>query len=325
MNRVSHQEDPALGQKIRGFGRWQEFVNFNFPWLEMVADQRQDFRAQVRMRSFGERSVATIGSDNCRVSRTDLSARRAEAGHIKMLWQLSGKMTVQQDGRCTPLLAGDVSVCDTGRPYRLWLAEEAQLAVLTMPYNAVPGWERLSQKLCGSALADRTTARAALAAILALLDDVGQQNAGSANPVLQAVQWMLSASLHRSVTAPGERASAAIKLDAAHQHILAHIDDPALSPEELAGALHVSRRALYLMFKEYQITPGRFIHKIRLDAVRDALSGTENSHRSILEIALDHGFTDSASFSRIFKAAFGLSPSAWRSRVGVGGSQPARH
>ena len=38
------------------------------------------------------------------------------------------------------------------------------------------------------------------------------------------------------------------------------------------------------------------------------------AHRGILDIALDYGFTDSATFSRAFKAAFGVSPSEWRQR-----------
>jgi AraC-like DNA-binding protein len=146
-----------------------------------------------------------------------------------------------------------------------------------------------------------------------LIDEPCTSVADSADPILQAVQWMLSASLHQSV-APDKRAPSRPKLDLAHQHILSHIDDPALSPDELACALHMSRRKLYQLFKERQITPSRFIRDVRLDAVAQALRSTRNAHRSILEIALDYGFSDSASFCRAFKSAFGLSPSAWRRR-----------
>jgi AraC family transcriptional activator of tynA and feaB len=66
------------------------------------------------------------------------------------------------------------------------------------------------------------------------------------------------------------------------------------------------------MFKAHEITPARFIHTVRLDAVKRALSALENANRSILQIAIDYGFTESASFSRAFKTNFGLSPSAWR-------------
>jgi AraC-like DNA-binding protein len=156
-----------------------------------------------------------------------------------------------------------------------------------------------------------------------LIDEPCTSVADSADPILQAVQWMLSASLHQSV-APGKRAPSRPKLDLAHQHILSHIDDPALSPDELACALHVSRRKLYQLFQERQITPSRFIRDVRLDAVAQALRSTRNARRSILEIALDYGFSDSASFSRTFKAAFGLSPIAWRRRESTD-SIPVEH
>jgi len=40
---------------------------------------------------------------------------------------------------------------------------------------------------------------------------------------------------------------------------------------------------------------------------------------NLTQIALNNGFVDGSSFSRAFKAAFGLSPTAWRAN----GSQEA--
>ncbi|MBM1144065.1 helix-turn-helix domain-containing protein [Alcanivorax sp. ZXX171] len=311
MQALRSHTHPAPGnhQVIEGFRPWQNFVNCNFPWLEMSANKTQDFRADVQLCNFDHRAVAVIRSDSCQVRRTGFGARRAEEGLLKVMWQQNGRTAVEQDGRETLLHTGDVTICDTARPYQLAMEDHAQLAILMLPYEAIPGWERLSQRVCAHTLNDRTTARAALAAVMALLDQPGD-GAGNASPVFQAVQMMLSALLH-CATAP-DKLSAATTLDVAHQHVLAHIDDPELSPDELAGALHVSRRALYRLFEEHQLTPGRFIRRVRLDAVREALAAPDNEHRSILEIALDYGFTDSASFSRAFKATFGVSPSEWR-------------
>jgi AraC family transcriptional regulator, positive regulator of tynA and feaB len=320
MLRQGDQSSQLVREQIGSFALWHTFVNSNFPWLELSVENRRDFHAEVHLQRFGERMLATISADNCGVARVERHACRADAGYLKMLWHLEGSLKVEQDGRYSSLAAGDVTVCDTARPYRVWMADDAKLAVLALPYKAVPGWERLSQKLCGSVLSDRSTARAALAAMVSLLDETVPQQPGGADAVLQAVQWMISASLHLSVVNEGlrcRRASSALYLDTAHQHILAHIDDPDLGPDELAGALHVSRRQLYLMFKARQVTPARFIHCVRLDAVKCALSISKNAHRSIFEIALDYGFTESASFSRAFKAQFGLSPSAWRRHVGT--------
>jgi AraC family transcriptional regulator, positive regulator of tynA and feaB len=304
-----------VSEQICSHREWQSFVNSNFPWLQLSVANRREFHANVRLRRFGERMAAMISADSCGVARTERNARQAEAGYLKVLWHLEGRIRVEQDGRCSSLVNGDVTICDTARPYQVWVADDAKFAVLTLPYPAISSWERLSQKLCGSVLSDRVTTRAALAAMLSLLCDSVSHQPDGAEAVMQAVQWMLSASLHLSIApgrVPGQAVSSALRLDAAHQHILTHIDDPELGPDELADALHVSRRKLYLMFKAHELTPARFIHKIRLDAVKRALSTLENADRSIFEIAIDYGFTESASFSRAFKTNFGLSPSAWR-------------
>jgi AraC family transcriptional regulator, positive regulator of tynA and feaB len=224
-------------------------------------------------------------------------------------------MAVEQDGRSNRLVPGMAAICDTGRPYRVWLAQDARVFVLALPYSAVPGWDRLSQKVCGTALPDRMSLRAALAALGTLLDEPcpPASPTDDADPILHAVQWMLSASLHQPV-APRRVAPPPLKLDLAHQYILSHIDDPALSPDELAHALHMSRRKLYQIFRERQFTPSRYIRDVRLNAVAQALKSTRNAGRGIHEVALDYGFSDSASFSRVFKAAFGLSPRTWRRR-----------
>ncbi|WP_116475774.1 helix-turn-helix domain-containing protein [Zobellella maritima] len=310
------RREGTTNSTIHGFGSWRDFADHHFPGLEMVSDCTREFWANVRLRSFGERSLASIQSSSLRVSHTEPGIRPTESGYIKVMWQQAGSMRVEQDGRSARLSTGGVTICDTARPYCLTLEQNAQLAFLILPYEAVPGWGRLSPRVCGTALGgENTTARAALAATLALLDPPCQDDPDGASPVLQAVQLMLSAFLHGSTVASPRCRPAGDKLNAAYQYIMMHIGDPELGPDELAGALHVSRRTLYSLFKDYHLTPGHFIRKVRLEAVRDALEMTCNAHRSILEIALDHGFTDSASFSRSFKSAFGISPRDWRQRA----------
>ena len=45
-----------------------------------------------------------------------------------------------------------------------------------------------------------------------------------------------------------------------------------------------------------------------------ALKEVRDTDRSILAIALDHGFSSHEAFTRAFKAAYGLTPSAFRAR-----------
>ena len=58
-----------------------------------------------------------------------------------------------------------------------------------------------------------------------------------------------------------------------------------------------------------------FVQRLRLERSAGVLVAVPD--RSVLEVALDHGFSSSATFARAFKAHFGMSASVWR-RGGAG-------
>ncbi len=59
-------------------------------------------------------------------------------------------------------------------------------------------------------------------------------------------------------------------------------------------------------------TLNQFIQRIRIEKAVAQLAG--NPQKSITEIALDCGFSGSASFARAFKESYGISASQWRTR-----------
>lgn len=303
---------------IKSFPIWKDFVRENFPWLEVNSHAKDDFSAQVSSYKLGTSGLATIRSMRTEVTRTSHLAERSDAGYVKMMWQVSGAMEIEQDKRRSIIQPGQSCVCDTARPYRVGLADGSQFAVLTLPYEALPGWERISQKLCGSPLADAVTSQAALGALMALLRTPPTSDAEGSENVLRAIQWMLSASLHRSANLAGSSDRSASRLSKAQQHILKNIDDPTLSPDEIASALHMSRRALYMLFKQYKMTPARMIHDLRLERCYKSLADNAQRNRSITEIAFDNGFADCATFSRLFKTQYNMTPTEWRAQSILG-------
>jgi AraC-like DNA-binding protein len=79
----------------------------------------------------------------------------------------------------------------------------------------------------------------------------------------------------------------------------------------LTRAHGISVRYLHLIFNERDVTVGGRIRLRRLAQCRVTLTNARRE-RSITEIALKWGFSDAAHFSRSFKGAFGISPSAFR-------------
>jgi len=301
--------------RIEGFPQWKTFVREHFPWLEIKRSAKTPFDAEVQSHQMGASVLATIRSADTEVHRTPQLAVRADAGYVKLMWQLTGAMEIEQDHRRAVITPGEACVCDTARPYRVSLMDNSHFAVLTLPYDALPGWEQVSQAVCGAQLQDVVTAKAALGALMALLHTPPADDPEGTENVLRAIQWMLAASLRRSTSLAGSNDSGGARIGKAQMYVLDHISDPNLDPDELASALHMSRRALYLLFKEYRMTPGRMIHDLRLERCQKALCDPTQETRSVTEIAFDNGFQDAATFSRLFKAQYGVAPSECRRKA----------
>jgi AraC-like DNA-binding protein len=82
--------------------------------------------------------------------------------------------------------------------------------------------------------------------------------------------------------------------------------------DDIAKAACVSPRTLEVSFRRvHQQTPLGFLRMLRLDRVRDALQASASSYQptSIIELALQHGFSHMGRFSAYYRERFGCPPS----------------
>jgi AraC-like DNA-binding protein len=309
------QHPPASHEaaRFRGLGAWQDYVNLHFPMLEMASRNAADFRARASSCGLGDYSLTHIGTSASTVDRTAALARGANAGYLKVMWQLAGEMELSQDRRSVCLDAGRASLCDTTRAYRLRLSDGARLAVLLIPYDVDSRLPRYAQRVSATELADKPTMQAALGAIMGLTRSRPGPNDPGVGDVMQGVSAMLAATLSRAAE-PDDAALDAQQLRRAQEFVASHMASSDLTPERLATALCVSRRTLYALLARHGTTPARLIAQTRLQHARQALARDSSNPESITDIALAHGFSDSARFSHAFKDKFGEPPSRWRAR-----------
>lgn len=91
-----------------------------------------------------------------------------------------------------------------------------------------------------------------------------------------------------------------------------NLEEP-LPPARIAGALGISTRQLERLFRHHLGTsPKRFINQTRLTRARNLLVQTD---QSITEVAVACGFTTPSTFSKVYRAHFGVSPVAQRSTL----------
>jgi AraC-like DNA-binding protein len=112
-------------------------------------------------------------------------------------------------------------------------------------------------------------------------------------------------------------------LERSKDFIERHLADADLTPACIAAVEHMSSRNLYRIFESEGLTVGRWIRRRRLEHCRLDLGDSALDGLPVSRIAARWGLWEAAHFSRLFKAAYGVSPRAYRvehaSRNGLSG------
>jgi len=101
------------------------------------------------------------------------------------------------------------------------------------------------------------------------------------------------------------------RLQAAHDYIAAHFRDPGLTIEKVARSQNISARYLRQLLESSGQSYTAVVNELRLQKAFSALS-VDRDGRSILDFAMEAGFSDISHFNRLFRARFGDTPSGVR-------------
>ncbi|UFR06646.1 helix-turn-helix domain-containing protein [Streptomyces sp. Go40/10] len=234
----------------------------------------------------------------------------------------SGTLPAREPAPDVFLGPGDICFYDVHEPPRLDLPRGCRLKVFL-----------LARELLGLARSDvpRVTSvpvapTSGLGALLSpFLSDVADTLGASRPPVGEMLAWNavnLLATLateHLAEQARDEEPDTrAVLVPDILDHIDRHLTDTDLSPETIARAHHISVRYLHKLFEDEGTTVARLIRRRRLAECRRALTLRSWENVTIAAIANHWGFASPTHFSRVFRAAYGMSPREWRDVAGSG-------
>lgn len=97
-----------------------------------------------------------------------------------------------------------------------------------------------------------------------------------------------------------------------------HLTEHDLSPDRIAAAHAISRRQLYNLLQQADLSLEQWIITQRLEGARADLTSTASQHRTIAAIARSRGFASPSHFATRFRAAYGISPRDYRDQPGTG-------
>lgn len=300
--------------EARDFDSWQRSTSSAFVPLNVIPVGSRSFTGRLSGLSCADAIAIRVDAQPHRVERTAALVEAGGNGFFKFGLQLRGHGLLVQEGRELVLRPGDLTVYDTSRPYSLTFEQAASTLVLMIRHERMGASAQDVAELVATRLGDGGLVDVAAPTLVGLAGRIpgiggalGRRLVGHAVELLQTV---CDDDADRLLGGHGGERRAEMR------RIMRSIDerlgDPELSPQSVADEHFISVRSLYKLFDDAGTPVAAWIRQRRLDRARADLLDPAQGEVPVGHIATRYGLPDAAHFSRLFRAAFAVSPSQLR-------------
>ena len=299
---------------------WRHVLGGTLGLLDLQAPADPDFRDRLVAGQLGALHVGDISVHQPGVAHRTLKHVRREPQDVWYIGvQTRGRAVIEQGGRQARLGPGDMVLLDLARPCR-WITGPARATALAFPRELLPLRADDVQRTTAVRIPGDEGPGALVSALARQLpgqvDSYGTADAARVGTAtIDLVTAALGARMDREGLVPPPVRQRALLLQVT-EFVERHLGDPDLSPATIAAAQHISVRYLHKLFRPDGVTVGEWIRQRRLERCRHDLLDPAQRERTVTAIAARWGFTSPAHFSRVFRDAFGVSPSEYRTHDG---------
>lgn len=301
------------------FGDWEHQICETFVPLRVRSpgDASETFRGAVTSSNLGAITLAEVRATQACVERTPTLIRRADPEFYKFGLQVSGTCVIEQGDRQALLNPGDSAIYDTSRPYRVGFSDNFRMVVAMFPREHLALPDAKMAGLTAVRLPGTSRVGGLIGALMRNLSESAMPLDGGVGAHLgDAVLDLVTAALTEQLGEPTPRPPTPKRRLATEVYtfIERNLTNPDLRPHDIADAHFVSLRQIQKALEGEGDSVAAAIRSRRLDRCRRDLSNPSLTCESIASIAARWGFLDPAHFSRLFRAAFGISPREFRQR-----------
>ena len=291
------------------YAAWREAICDVYVHVDVKATHPEDYKGFIREARFGDVVLTDILLSEQRIRRSNqhISQLDKDCYYLQLIHH--GHLNVLQRGvthRSNPARGAIFSATEQ---YELQCIGEVRSFYLEIPrdefaqrfprelvpvsaiINSTRGLGRITTEFCAMLATEGST----------LAEDA---RAHLGNQLMDMVAFTLL-SADGDIPAADSSVQKA-RLRSVQQWIEAHLGDPSLSLERIAGANGMSLRYLHLLFGGCEMSASEWIRNRRLQLSYDDIAKRDG--RSITSIAFEHGFNSSAHFSTTFRRKYGVSP-----------------
>lgn len=280
--------------------------------ISLKPHERQNFRGRFAAVAAGGAIISEMQASSYWVSRTAADISRASSDSLCIYQQTGGASWFSSKGGGEFVVsANDIAISHTDLPYltRPATAHGFDLRILKIPFAGREDIVHPARGLAPSLLRDDPRLKAVISASFAALaaDCAKNPESDFDLAVDHLAQLALLAQGRVRHGSPESRAALRFGFLHAARDILArNMHRPHLTPAAVAAELGISPRKLHLLFEPTGMSCARTLTAMRAGEALRLLRNVPT--RPVAEIAQASGFDSSATFYRVFRNLYGITP-----------------
>jgi AraC-like DNA-binding protein len=307
---------------------WSESSHDAYLPVQVRSPAREQFAARMWGYELGPISLFRIAAAPNTMMRSSsaIAACDPECLHLSVV--LRGQINAAQEGRTGMARVGDLISYETSHPVVFRADQPYESLVIRVPKQLLGRQEPEISKLTAVGIPGAEgLPKAAVAFFCGLAGRVHEGRIASSDApntiecVLDLIRALFAGPLQADESTR-MRTRAEILLNV-QSFIEANLGDPELAPDEIARATFISTRYLHKLFEAEGTSVCRWIRESRLERCRRDLLDPALAGETILAISSRWGLPGPEHFSRLFRSAYGCSPSELRRELKAARRQPA--
>ena len=294
---------------------WNEWSSETITRSNIEPIHKENFYGKVSILETGGFRFANFISDPAKLShnRSHIASQNDHA--LILHYQLGGYSLNEQDGRQTVIHAGDYTLCDSTRPYKLAFDARNDMLSIRIPHKAFK--QRINSP--ESLTCVHMSSQSGISQLVSnFIRSCWTHYIQGMDPALEArlaenLLDLLATSYATIYKTRVEQTSVVTSRRLlVKQFIEEHLNNPELSPGFLAAAFGYTTAYLHKLFCCEGESLCQYIMRRRLEEAAKLIGDVLHQGRTFSEIAYKVGFKSATHFGRVFKEHYNLTPTQYR-------------
>ena len=317
MTTKARQLPPTRGGTTLQRGWWTSQPDVDFLLEVDVMVGLGTSAPRVALGLVGSIATAHVSGGAMRIVRNQRHIVRDHLPMCHLVYLDRGRATFRQDGRIAEVEQGEFVLLDTTRRYEIDVPCPFESRVYAFPKGALGIADGRLERVTAMPLRQDHALSAFLIPMLARLTKHSahlhpQTRAQLAQNVTDVVATLIGDRSRDASSASAGRDALMLRVKS---FIIKNLGVPELSPALIAAQHNISVRYLHKLFDSEATSLTRWILAARLERCRVDLLQADGSRASRIPVSVvahRWGFASAPRFSRVFRSAYGISPTEWR-------------